>query len=232
MPQSWLNALENYHYPVNLRIYNNANHYHNFFNLNIEGDRDSTIEFENRFRELAKDNIPVYLEVIFWKLFSQPIVRNNTTNRIENHFNKNQIEANQIWQSIQNFTYNPTIENLVTIRNLLGITTPVLTVPLNFVSFSDPLRFPMVDKQVANWVNDNYKTHNKNRDIQLTPFIMNYSSLQDNDFKNYLNWVNWCREIAKLLTDALPNNIKWRARDVEMAIFTAQSNNLTLNVLD
>lgn len=85
-----------------MRIYNNANHYHNFFNLNIEGDRNSKIEFENRF---------------------------------------------------------------------------------------------------------------------------------DNDFQNYLNKVYWCKEVAKLPTNAMPNNIKWRVRDVEMAVFTALRNNLPLNVL-
>jgi hypothetical protein len=53
---------------------------------------------------------------------------------------------------------------------------------------------------------------------KLSPFTtLKYTSLQDNNFPNYLNWVNWCREVAEVLTELTGE--KWRARDVEMAVF-------------
>ena len=58
---------------------------------------------------------------------------------------------------------------------------------------------------------------------------MHHPSLQDDDFPNYLNWVNWCQEVAQVLTELTSK--QWRARDVEMAVFTAQRNGMTLNVL-
>jgi len=58
---------------------------------------------------------------------------------------------------------------------------------------------------------------------------MNYTSLRDNDFTNYLHWIAWCRECAQELTDI--TETRWRARDVEMAVFTAQRDRTFLNVL-
>ena len=87
----------------------------------------------------------------------------------------------------------------------------------------------MIDNQVADWVNSNASIHNVNRKNKLSLFKKRYTSLRDDDFPNYLNWVAWCQEIAQVLTKLTKE--KWRPRDVEMAAFTAQRSGLTLNVL-
>lgn len=72
------------------------------------------------------------------------------------------------------------------------------------------------------WVNANLTEHNETCENKLTRFKMNSTTLRDNDFPNYLNWINWCREMAHKLSRVIKE--EWRARDVEMAVFTAQRN--------
>ena len=55
---------------------------------------------------------------------------------------------------------------------------------------------------------------------------MNFGSLQDNDFQNYLNWTEWTRETARILS--MQTKMKWRARDVEMAVYASQKKGIEL----
>jgi hypothetical protein len=87
----------------------------------------------------------------------------------------------------------------------------------------------MMDMKAADWITANYVGHSRDRAAALTPFKANYTSLRDNDFDNYLNWVHWCRETAEILTSR--TNLQWRARDVEMAVFAAARQDLALNPL-
>jgi hypothetical protein len=100
---------------------------------------------------------------------------------------------------------------------------------LTFPALACPEQIPMIDKQVANWVNLNDSEHSINKSKKLTKFKLNYTSLRENDFDNYLNWIKWCRETSDVLTRLTKD--KWRPRDVEMAVFTAQRNNVLLNPL-
>jgi len=229
MPNSWINALNAYSYPVNLGDYERAPQFPGFFNQNILGDRDSTIAFENYYQANAPHHIEVFFEVVYWKLYSQANRRDIGTSRIVDFVQTHGITSNQLWSSIQQFIISPNITNLEEIRNKLGLQTPVLAVPLTLVALANPQKFPMIDNQVARWVNSNASNHNDKRRNKLSLFNMNHPSLQDDDFPNYLNWVNWCQEVAQVLTELTSK--QWRARDVEMAVFTAQRNGITLNVL-
>ncbi|MCQ1536094.1 hypothetical protein FTO70_10465 [Methanosarcina sp. KYL-1] len=229
MPESWKKALNSYSYPVNLEDYKKAALFPSFFSEKIKGDRQSTINFENYFRELAPECIEVYFEVVFWKLYSQAHIKQSSTTRIVDSVLNEEIIAEDIWNVVQNFVRNQNRKNLGKIRDKLGITTRVLAVPLTFPAFADPERIPMIDNKVASWVNLNAEDHNRNRKDKLTLFKKNYTSLQENDFPNYLNWVSWCQEMAQVLTEM--NEEKWRARDVEMAVFTAQREGINLNVI-
>jgi len=227
MSNSWEKALNEYSYHVNLKDYERASEYSSFFNQSILGDRESTMAFEKRFQKNAEGDIGVFLEVIYWKLYTKPpYIKNELTKKRE----KEEISSKELWDSIQKFIESPEKDNLKNIRRKLGFNTKVLAVPLTLVAFANPKKFPMIDKNVADWVNENYSKHNDNRRNDLTRFEKNYSSLRDNDFDNYLNWVDWSREVAQILTKK--TELNWRARDVEMAIFTAQqSDKLHLNVL-
>jgi hypothetical protein len=229
MPNSWIQALNTYSYPVNLCHYEKANKFPRFFNRTIVGDRNSTMDFEKQYQMKAPNNTASFFEVVFWKLYSQQNIRQGHTNRIVDFVQKNRIMPDKLWDVIQRFVASQSITNLERIRQLLGIKTNVLAVPLTLPALACPERIPMIDRQVAKWVNQNAINHNINRDCQLTPFKMNYTSLMQNDFSNYLNWVSWCQEVADVLSEL--TIMEWRPRDVEMAVFTAQRNGIILNVL-
>lgn len=229
MPETWIQALRNFSYRVNLRSYERAREFPGLFEMEIEGDRVSTIAFETHYAENAPHNMGAFFEVVFWKLYSQGGRRQTGTNRIVDYVQRNGTTPEQLWDAVICFVNIQNIPNLQNIRRLIGLRTDVLAVPLTFPALANPELIPMIDKQVAKWVNRNFALHNQNRVNQLTPFGMNYTSLRDNDFPNYLHWVAWCQECAQKLTDITRNG--WRARDIEMAVFTAQRTGLILNVL-
>lgn len=104
-----------------------------------------------------------------------------------------------------------------------------MAISLTLVSFADPENHPMIDTQVVKWINNNADLFNKKRQNKLTKFNFKYTSPRIDDFESYLNWLLWCNEIAKILSST--TKIKWRTRDVEMAIFTSQRIGLNLNIL-
>jgi len=229
MPDTWRNALSRYWYPVNLRTYHRAREFPGFFEHVIQGDRESTISFEDHFRERAPVSIAAYLEVAYWKLYSQPPRRQKGTDRIADAMSQRSIQPQRIWQEIGSFVANPSMTGLEDIRRLIGITSPVLALALTFPALAAPQELPMVDRQVAEWVTNNHVAHNKGRQYSLLPFNMRGTSLQDNDFRSYLHWVLWCRETAQVLSGL--TGVGWRPRDVEMAVFTAQRSGMPLDVL-
>ncbi len=229
MSLSWTKALDEYCYPVDLASYKRASEFPGFFDRQILGNRASTIAFEIHYQHVARQHYAAFLEVVYWKLYSQRQLRNKVTSRVSCFFRERGVTCSQLWAAVQAFSDDPTISTLRKIRELLGFTTPVLAVPATLPALASPSTIPMVDNQVARWVNMNAKVHSINRKSKLAEFSMNYTSLRENDFPSYLKWVVWCREVAGVLTRL--TGFEWRARDVEMAVFTAQRSGLQLNVL-
>jgi len=229
VPETWTKALSDYEYPVRLSDYKRADHFPDYFIGSIPGNRASTIEFENRFRADSGNCVEPYFEVVFWKLYSRRDRRQKGTDRIVDHVLQTGVTAPELRTAIDSFVEKPTEPNLSVLRALLGIKTQVLAVVLTFPAFLDPVGYPMIDTQTARWITANLSNHNRNRRNLLTPFQFGYTSLRYNDFPNYLNWVRWCREVADVLTDS--TDMEWRARDIDMAVFTAARERLPLNVL-
>lgn len=138
------------------------------------------------------------LKLFFGRFYSQPANRQKVTNRIVDYVLREGISSEKLYDAIRRFVDVPSKSNLRRIRSLLGIRTNMLAVPLTFVAFLNPKKYPMIDNVVARWVNKNFVKHSRNRLVQLTKF--NLASLRDNDFQNYLNRVYWCREMAEILT--------------------------------
>jgi len=229
MPKSWKEALTTYSYPVDMKCYEKAREFPGFFCTVIKGDRNSTMAFEDHYQKLAPTEIAAFFEVVFWKLYSQRNRCQKGTTRIVDFVQETVITPERLWEAVQLFVRTQTRENLKRIRGALGIRTDVLAVPLTLPALASLETIPMIDNQVARWVTHNYIDHNTNRVATLAPFEMNYTSLRDNDFSSYLRWVHWCREVAQVLTNLTAQ--RWRARDIEMAVFTAQRNGMALNVL-
>jgi len=229
MPKTWLHALQSYRYPVDLTTYPRATEHPGFFNLVIAGDRDSTAAFEERFCALAPNNTAAFLEVVYWKLYSQGGRAKYHTSRLADGLRKRGVAPVDLWSATNSLANHLCKENLRRFRRVLGISSPVLAVALTFPAFACPDRVPMVDLNVARWVNRSYGEHSAHRDAKLRPFPLRGTALGDLDFDSYLAWVSWCQEVALLLGQ--DTSRRWRARDVEMAVFAASRSGLVLHPL-
>jgi hypothetical protein len=75
---AWVRALRQYKYPVNLALFRVGRSFSDkWFRANLRhGDWQETVQFEARFREFGPKCLEAWYEVVFWKLFSLPLVRN------------------------------------------------------------------------------------------------------------------------------------------------------------
>ena len=221
MTRSWMKALDAYSYRVDLRKYKNARQFPGFFEIDIPGDRESTIAFEKHYQETAPTRIEPYLEVTYWKMaFRGP---DNQTDIRWRKITKKGATAQRLWYSVQQFIGNQTEDNLERIWEEFGYSDNGLASPLTFPALASPETLPMIDIQVAKWINKNYRLHNINRTSELTPFDMSSNSPlkgTNANITSYVNWVHWCREASTVLTELYSK--PWRARDVEMAVYTAE----------
>jgi hypothetical protein len=228
MPETWINALEKYWYPVNLTEYCGAQRFPNYFKQIILGNRESTIHFENYFRKNSL-TIEPWFEVVFWKMYSQPHVSDQQTCRIVKRFTNPPMVPTALIETAKKFmaseTFNEFRKTFDSYRSLFGYSTKAIATVATFPAFLDPINFPMVDTRVAKWVNSQYTFHNQFDAIgsQLIPSIYgrisNTNMLTMADFDFYYHWIMWTRHMAKKLSAY--SDFQWRARDVEMAVFTA-----------
>jgi hypothetical protein len=233
---NWDNARDSYAYYFDLSQFHRKKEFSNqYFNLESKGDRESTKKFEIRFQINAPYHNEVFIEVLFWKLFSK-----RATGNI-NYFDSNDWYNNAIntlkktsptnfWDEITNFVRNVKLDNFEEAReNYRSIAGNLkiknkLIIPLTFTSLAYPDVLPMIDRVVISWINKNYPRHNKNRERQMISFSGNSPTIE-NDFEKYIQWVRWCQDSALILNDNSSYD-DWRPRDVEMAIFCYQLNGL------
>jgi len=195
-----------------------------------KGGREETIAFEEHFRRLAPNALEAWFEVVFWKLASQPQIRNGTTQRIAESLSKH-ATAGELWHRCDEYVQSRSEAEARTrfeaFHKLFGLKTSSIAIVATFPAFMEPDRFPMVDKRVASWVVAVMREHNGSDPswVQLVlPKSLNSSNkvlnLNMRDFDFMTQWVKWCQHRADRLTQ-LTDGFPWRARDVEMAVFRA-----------
>ena len=224
----WPNALALYRYPADLTKFVDRAHYSGWFTRNIEvGDRAQTIQFEDSFRQNAPHNLEAWFEVVFWKLYSShPHVAKLIIDRIK----RDGISANDLWAACCNFINDPSASRFKTFQKLL-VSSPNIAVCATFPAFIAPDQFPMADSQIAKWVLANHEEHSQPHvgTIALQPpqpFDPKKGQLKMSHYPFFECWTLWCRGAAKQLNQGTQD--QWRPRDVEMAVFTAQRERLTL----
>jgi hypothetical protein len=107
--------------------------------------------------------------------------------------------------------------------DLFGLSKPFsIATVATFPAFMDPDRFPMVDTRIAKWVSHEMDKHNlaDPTGALLTHPTSKKGVLKMHDFDFMFSWTQWCRHTAQKLT-LLEDGFRWRARDVEMAVFQA-----------
>ncbi|OPX62554.1 MULTISPECIES: hypothetical protein [unclassified Methanoregula] len=226
----WDQARDSYCYPFDLRQFHRKKEFpEEFFNLQSKGGRDVTIQFENRFRTLARNHCEVYIEVLFWKLFSKRVKdpaldSNSWYNSAIDILKKTSPYA--FWTEISDFVDALNHDNIHDVmKNYQRIAGHIrirnkLIIPLTFTSLAYPEILPMIDTVVISWINGNLKEHNTGRKNTLIAFPIMTPTIE-NDLPRYIRWVGWCRESAEILNHLSRYN-DWRPRDVEMAVFTYQ----------
>jgi len=226
VPSEWIRSLSEYGYPVNLGDFQDAEVYPRWFGLIMPvGDRAATIEFETRFRTHAAEATESWLEVVYWKLYSQPTARrNNTTRRLAAHFRQQATTPQALFDTCNRYIDRPSRRNLESICDMLGLTTSSIAVAATFPAFLRPDLFPMVDTRVAKWVGCCMQQHNAEDlhgpQLIRPPYLdSGRTVLTLSDFPFVESWILWCRYTARKLTK-LTESV-WRPRYVEMAVFNA-----------
>lgn len=229
--ETWERALDAYRYPVDLTGFRDAEAHPGWFDLKIEpGDRTQTASFETRFRAQALEHLEAWGEVVFWKLFSGGTGR--AAKRAGVLLNSGAVAAD-LWSSCSNYIANPNLDSFRTFRCKL-FTQPVVATAATFPAFICPEQFPMVDTQVTRWARENSNAHRYSgvggSDLECVPKLLPGAVLRENHWTFVESWIGWCQFTAAVLSQRTGR--AWRARDVEMAVFAAQtSRNLTLRPL-
>lgn len=123
--QAWKAALDSYSYPVDLRKYKFRTAHEDCFEWTAKkGGREETIAFEEHFRRLAPNVLNAWFEVVFWKLASQPQIRNGTTQRIAESLSKH-ATAGELWHTCDEYVQSRAEAEARTQNPIQGISQAV-----------------------------------------------------------------------------------------------------------
>lgn len=224
--RGWEALLNAYNYSANLYEYKDKNLYPGFFKAKIDGN--NILEFQNKFRKIVEEDsfdlYPIIGEVSFWKLFnfSSQIRDNNTQKILEKIREKSNFE--DFTNSLKKLTETKKYEDFCQFRKVCNQNYG-FAVPITFLSFYQPDIYPMADSKIAIWWNNNkaeFGCNNEPEFIISKPVgsINGWNNAGDN-WNTYLKWADFARSCANELSQ-LSHHL-WTARNVEMAIFYAQS---------
>jgi hypothetical protein len=226
--QCWKSLLDSYRYPANLSDFEDHLRFGGWFVRNIEkGDRTETIEFENLFREQAPHHLEAWFEVVVWMYSNKQTV--GLAQVIIDTLKCKGTSAQDPWGECCQFTEDPNARRLKAFQRSLGVFGRHIGECSTFPAFIAPDRFPIVDRHITRWVSKYHEEHNMfaQHDVRLfPPTHFENKPLTISDFPFYEWWIQWCRSKAHQLTEL--SGSPWRARDVEMAVSTAQRRDLRL----
>jgi hypothetical protein len=223
---SWVEALDRYHYPVDLRTFvDKAAFGQEWFVVNIAtGDRSETIQFENHFRQHAASQLPPWYQVIFWKMASQGGRADVQTRKAIDRIAEEKVSANDLWSCCAAYVASGTKEDFCRFQKLL-FKTESIAIAFTFPALCCPARIPMIDTRIARYVASEGSRCGFPSTPDVEKTLRRYrpngsgAVLSTRDWPFVEAWVGWCRKVAGQLSNN--GDIAWRARDVEMAVFRA-----------
>ena len=224
MPDTWEAALQAYRYPVNLTTFEGESDYPGWFEGNlVKGDLAETIAFENRFRENAEHIIEAWYEVVFWKMYSQGGRADIRTQEMVRKMKSEKTTADELWNLCMEYIDRQNKESFELFRKKLHKeTSPMVTTAAVFPAFLCPDRFPVVDSQITRWAKCYGPLHRSAPDISIAQTWKN-DDVRINMWDFVTTWIEWCRYTRDRLNESSDRKREWRARDVEMAVFTRNS---------
>jgi hypothetical protein len=223
MVSSWTDSLAKYDYSANLSHFLLKNAYPGGYStpsFSAEINRTDTRQFENAFRTIITEKqfskYSIIGEVCFWKTYTKPDPH-SSTKRILNHI-KYQYNFQKFCSDLHNLAMNSTLDHFQKFRLSCGQPNG-FAIPITFLSFYQPDKYPMADAITADWWNKNKDRFGYSHSPEFHPpgMISGFPEFIENNWNVYRYWVDFCQEYAGILTQK--THIKWRARDVEMAVF-------------
>ena len=227
MCNNWNKAYSRYNWEVNLKYFKDAANYPGYFNRVITPADVAT--FENKFRAAINGNgsFEIAGEVCFWKNYKNAQARNRVTQKLLNHL-KNPVNWNSFVQAIKQISSDPSYDNFVELQYACNQRRGFAT-PITFLAFYNPTEYPMVDKHIANWW---AKNKIKFGYESFPAFLQGiYGSILSckQSWDAYVAWKTFCNDYARRISENC--GLSWRARDIEMAVWEAQRNYISLEVL-
>ena len=227
MLDNWIKAYKSYNWNVDLSKFQDASKYQNAFNSVITPQK--LINFETSFRVQinSSDNFSFVRagEVCFWKNYGAFQNRDAITEKLLKY-----LSLREHWDkfslTIQNLSKNPKFENFLYLSTACNQPYGFAT-PITFLAFYQPTDFPMVDRHIADWWNNNSDIFGYKKDLIFNCPNGTISKSEKN-WDAYIYWTIFCNEIAKIMTNKY--KIPWRPRDVEMAVWQAQKYKITLEI--
>lgn len=226
MTDNWVRVLKSYSWSANLQDFSDSCEYPDFFESDITSGE--TTELEKKFRRAVDEggSLEIAGEVCFWKLYGQGRVRNKKTSELLKHLEDGEWEG--FSQAVRELSLRPSYENLKNLCSRCGQAYG-FAIPITFLSFYNPQEYPMVDKLVGTWWNENKERHGYGDDPEFKQRSDGYIPKSRKNWDAYLAWSGFCRGYSEALSSETGKD--WRARDVEKAVFTAQERGLNLDTL-
>ena len=227
MCQSWINASNKYSWEVNLRHFRAAVNYSNYFNRSVNST-DVAI-FEDNFRTTINEggSFEIAGEVCFWKNYGIAQSRDKITQKLLKHLQEG-TNWNKFIKAVKEISTNPSFNNFTELKNSCNQSYGFAT-PITFLAFYNPTEYPMADKHIANWWNECKAKYGfgDSRDFSQSN-AGTIKSIKLN-WNAYMDWKKFCCDYAERIAENCELN--WRARDIEMAVWEAQKNGISLDVL-
>jgi hypothetical protein len=232
MCDNWNKAYGMYCWTVDLTQFKGAVNYPGYFNRVITPN--DVTAFENEFRRAIDEggSFEIAGEVCFWKIYGVPQSRDRRTQTLLDYLSS-PANWNSFVRSIQEVSNNPSYDNFIALQNACNQPRG-FAIPVTFLSFYKPTDYPMVDKHIAHWWAKNRAKYG----YEATPifsqrydgWIQTYTTSQKKqNWRAYIAWKTFCNDYAARI--AKNCGLHWRARDVEMAVWEAQKNDIPLEVL-
>ncbi len=232
MCRTWIDAYKKYSWTVDLTRFKESAKYPNYFNRVITPV--DVVAFEDKFRTVidGADSFEVAGEVCFWKNYGNFQSRNRITQQLLLH-----LGTARNWdvfiRALKKLSSNPSLSSFVAFRKACNQPRGFAT-PITFLAFYNPLKYPMVDKHIADWWTRNKTVYGYGTSLIFSQrsdgWIQTYTSSQNKQNWNaYIAWTRFCRDYAELASRSC--RLNWRARDVEMTVWEAKKKGIHLNVL-
>jgi hypothetical protein len=222
MHEAWKAARDQFSWRVDLGRFKDAQKYPGFFDRVIEPGQ--IVHFEDTFRAALAPNghVERAAEVVFWKNGANFKARDRITRDLMLW-----IYSPELWlkfvEALQELARAPSWESYQRFIMYNGQTSGFAT-PLTFLSFYDPKKFPMVDKRIGKWWSQRFSGRPQftwdTKGALIKP--------TKKSFEAYLSWTEFCQLHAAYLSTLGERD--WRARDVEMAVWTDVDARLPLDV--